>query len=72
MAVYSLRNKERYRMPSTTSRKAEVRKNWVAPEFKKIGIEQITAAAFGGGSDATGKEHEKATGPSDGSGRQYS
>jgi hypothetical protein len=59
-------------MPSTTSRKAEVRKNWVAPTFKKIGIEQITAANFGGGSDATGKEHEKLATGSDGPGHTYS
>ncbi len=30
-------------MTGNTVKKAEIRKNWVAPELKKIGIEQITA-----------------------------
>lgn len=30
-------------MTGNTTKKAEVRKNWVAPELKKVGIEEITA-----------------------------
>jgi hypothetical protein len=30
-------------MSGKTAKKAEVRKNWVTPQLKKIGIEEITA-----------------------------
>jgi hypothetical protein len=43
-----------------TVKKAEIRKNWVAPELKKICIEQITASTTFGShpeSSAFGSEH---------------
>jgi hypothetical protein len=34
----------------------EPRKEWVAPELKKIGIEEITAFSEGSGSDLSGMD----------------
>jgi hypothetical protein len=40
-------------MSGKTAKKAEIRKNWVTPQLKKIGIEEITASgpAHSGGFD---------------------
>lgn len=37
----------------------ETKKTWVAPELKKVDVEQITAATFGTGGD--GGRHSYAT-----------
>ncbi|MGD0480671.1 MAG: hypothetical protein ABSA42_10910 [Terracidiphilus sp.] len=37
-------------MAGKTGKKSEIKKNWVAPELKKIDVEQITASGTSGGS----------------------
>ena len=39
-------------MENVMETSVEPRKEWVAPELKKIDVEQITAANFGPGGDA--------------------
>ena len=41
-------------MTGNTVKKVEIRKNWVAPELKKIGIEKITAMSNTYGSHTEG------------------
>jgi hypothetical protein len=41
-------------MDSMIETKDEPRKEWAAPELKKIGIEEITAGGAGGASDGLG------------------
>lgn len=44
-------------MTGKAEKKVEIRKNWVAPELKKIGIEQITATNHHGAIHDSASHH---------------
>jgi hypothetical protein len=50
-SIFSLR---RGQMQSLVETNVEPRKEWVAPELKKIDVEAITAASFAGRDDSAG------------------
>jgi hypothetical protein len=41
-------------MENSVETKVEARKEWVAPELKKIGVEELTATSFSVGNDGNG------------------